>query len=128
LSSEYKSESCSVLLHCLVAVSCCSALFVIGIQIGIVQCLVVVSCCSVLYCVAVSCCSVSQCIICHYNSNWNRAQTLSFLLWNGPFEKRPVMSRQDSDDHSDDHFGYGVATSSRLLKIIGLFCRISSFL
>ena len=61
----------------------------------------VVLCCSVMQCVAV-CCSLLQCVAVPYS----------------------VVACADTRLPSVDK--YGVATISRLLRIIGLFCRISS--
>jgi len=67
-----------------------------SIQSGVL--LVGAVCCSVLQCVAV-CCSVLQCVAV-------RCSVLQCVSWMGT--------------------AYGGATLSRLLQIIGLFCRISS--
>jgi len=51
----------------------------------------------------------------------------SCLFSNEPFEKRPGMTIEDFGLHSDDHFESHllrcVAMISRLLEIVGLFCR-----
>jgi len=82
------------------------------------------------------------------NASRNPQWSNSYLFSNEPFEERPGMTLEGFDLHSDDHFeshllGNGlyscyfstlelrwiwVATISRLLKIIGLFCRVSSLL
>jgi len=74
----------------------------------VLQCVAV--CCSVLQCVAV-CCSVLQCVdpIRECAVCCSELQSIAVRTW-------PTASI------------YGVATISRLLKITGLFCRISSLL
>jgi len=90
----------------LVAV-CCSVLQCVAVCCSVLQCVAV--CCSVLQCVAV-CCSVRS-LICYFA-----------LLCTFPpmFLLSPITACRMR--------AYGVATISRLLKIIGLFCRVSSVL
>jgi len=72
---------------------------------SVLQCVAV--CCSVLQCVAV-CCNVLQCVenmLCLYRAPTRRAPSTRALKV------------------CDQKYPYGVASSSRLLKIIALFCK-----
>jgi len=120
---------CSVLLQCRVAVSCCcvlqcrvtvcrSALFVVGIQIGIVN--AQSSYFLLQRLVAVSCCSVLQCLP---HIGIVNAQSSCFVS-NQPFEKRPVSSIQDSDLYSHDHFGEGMGANQLCRIVFGISSQI----
>jgi len=82
------------------AAVCCSVLQCVAVCFSVLQCVAV--CCSVLQCVAV-CCSVSQCVaVC-----CSVLQCIAVIhIWS----LFCILT-------------YGVATISRLLKIIGLFCK-----
>jgi len=85
-------------LQCVVV--CCSVL----------QCVAV--CCSVLQCVAV-CCSVLQCVV-----------VCCSVLHGHSGHSNDTHVNQIFIPRVPAHVCYGVATISRFLKIIGLFCRI----
>jgi len=111
------TDGCCSVLQC-VAV-CYSVLQCVAVYCSVLQCVAV--CCSVLQCVAVccsvlqcvaACCSVLQCVKCF--------QTLPQFI--------PQRHRRSYKTHESQNLWYGVATISRLLQIIGLFCRILSLL
>ena len=93
-------------------------------------------CCSVLQCVAV-CCSVLQCVaVCCPGSREfpGRGESLC-IFWAGvkSVTGENLRVSQGWESVTGLRLGtvflsYGVATMGRLLKIIGLFCRISSVL
>ena len=104
--------ACCSMLQC-VAV-CCSVLQCVAVCCSVLQCAAV--CCSVLQCIAVGCsvlqcvavcCSVLQCVAVCCRTHMR--------TWKLSFHKRGLHSTQNR-----------VATNSKLLKIMGLFCRISS--
>ena len=82
--------------------ACCSVLQCVAVCCSVLQCVAV--CCSVLQCASV-CCSALQCVavccgVLQYGTVWCSVVQCGVVCC------------------------YGVATISRLLKIIGLFCRI----
>jgi len=123
---------CCSVLQC-VAV-CCSVMQCAAVCWEVLQCVAV--CCSVLQCVAV-CFSTLQCAaVCHsvwqclfsdartsrYSEDFSPPLSLSLshsLAISSAFSETSVRALLRS---------YGVSTISRLLKIIGLSCRISSLL
>jgi len=74
-------------------------------------------CCSVVQCVAV-CCSVLQCVAVCCSVLQYVAVCCSVL--------QCVAVSSGVSAAAGGHRDYGVATISRLLPIVGLFCRISS--
>jgi len=87
----------------------------------VLQCVAV--CCSVLQCVAV-CCSVLQCVVvrlqCVAVCRSAIAECCNASVLVSP-SSRSALTLLSGETH-------GVATISRLLKITGFFCRISSLL
>ena len=130
---------CCSVLRC-VAV-CCSVLQCVAVCYSVLQCVAV--CCRVLPCVAV-CCSVLQCLavccsvlrcdahcsIClHYCNICVHQKKEPYIpskraLYS--FKKSPIFLQKEP--YILPNTPYGVATITRLLNIIGLFCRISSLL
>ena len=102
---------CSVLQS--VAV-CCSVMSYQSIDVS--TCV----CCSLLQCIAV-CGSALQCHVMSVHCSVTSYQLVSTCVYIHVLEG--VL-----DKHSSARRRYGVATMSRPLKIIGLFCRISSLL
>jgi len=90
---------------------CCSVLQHVAVCCSVVTCVAV--CCSVLQCVAV-CCIVATCVAvccgCSVLGTATHCNIQDSLFW-----YKSLIST-----------GYGVATISRLLQIIGLFCRMWS--
>ena len=101
---------------------CCSVLQCVAVCCSVLQCVAV--CCSVLQCLA-ACCSVLQYVpVC-----WARLVCAGLFPQTSPtmcgrFAERELHT--EALYKSSTH--YGVASISRLLTIIGLFCRISSLL
>ena len=97
----------------------------VAVCCSVLQCVAV--CCSVLQCVAV-CCSVLQCVrICDVTLHismtlWITAKSCHVTLWQYMWHacNKAIMRIYDYDVTLYD---YGVATISRLLEIIGLFCK-----
>ena len=84
-------------------------------DVPVLQCVAV--CCSVLQCVAV-CCSVLQCVaVC---CNVLQCVENMLCLYRAPTRRAPSTRVLKV---CDQKYPYGVASSSRLLKIIGLFCK-----
>jgi len=84
---------------------CCSVLQCVAVCCSVLQCAAV--CCSVLQCAAV-CCSVPQCVTSQFAEE--------DLGVKAPYGSRPLCVHLPA--------WYGVATISRLLKIICFFCKI----
>jgi len=85
---------------------CCSVLQCVAVGRSVLQCVAV--CCSVLQCVAV-CCSVLPCVA-----------VCCSVRMAGAFTSDPPTQKEA---HVCFLECYGVATISRLLRIIGLFCK-----
>ena len=99
---------CCSVLQCIAV--CCSVLQCVAVCCSVFQCVAV--CCSVLQCVPV-CCSVSQCV-----AVWRTVlQCDADKFVSNSMPPRAAIAEC-----------YAVATVSRIDKIIGLFCRISSLL
>ena len=90
----------------------------VAVCCSVLQCVAV--CCSVLQCVAV-CCSVLQCV-----ANMRTTPIICLILigfgTGYPIEQNMIRIKRYAMPNM------GVATISRLLKITGLVCRISSLL
>jgi len=99
----YGQQEFSRILRVTVCYSVCVMSQCVAVCCSVLQCVAV--CCSVLQCVAV-CCSVLQCV-CYVTVCCSVLQ-----------QDTVCMIRH----------GHGVATISRLPRIIRLFCRIQSFL
>ena len=108
-----------IVLHCL-AVSCsnlwclvvsCGVLWCLAVCGSVLQCVAV--CCSVLQFVAV-CCSVLQCVAVSCSGIFSCTDMYRvFLLFSMNIKYSSISKRNV----------YRVATISRLLQIIGLFCK-----
>jgi len=139
---------CCSVLPCLVWAMRRVACTLLHVWCSVLQCVAV--CCSVLQCVAV-CCSVElACTMLHVWCIWSSHLT---HLWMNHFMNKPgsfnslqytcvfwirtlrcvcwcpsVVHMKALHDSSLNESCYGVATISRLLKMITLFCRTSSLL
>jgi len=125
---------CSVLQCVAVRCSvCCSVLQCFAVCCSVLQCLAV--CCSVLQCVAV-CCSVLQCVTVCCSGLQCAAMCCSVHTRTHTHTHTPIHTYTKTCSRAIccvrgslcEVLRYGVATISRHLKIIGLFCRISSLL
>jgi len=124
--SVLQSESCATLLVSCVRRGrvreslwqvCCTMLQRVAGCCSVLQCVAV--CCSVLQCAAV-CCSVLQCVaVCCSKSHVQHCLSPE----SAGVETQRQTQRQNVCLYL--YFGswYGVATISRLLKMIGLFCK-----
>jgi len=107
-SSRNRSRQMPGLLQCVAG--CCRVLQCVAVWCSVVQCVAV--CCSPLQCVAV-CCSLLQSVAVCCSLLQGGAE------WSWVARCVAVCSSMGQ---------YGVATVSRIDKIIGLFCRIFSLL
>jgi len=115
---------CHSVLQC-VAVCCCSVLQCAAVCCSVLQCVAV--CCSVLQCVAVCCTVLRQPYLHDVAARMLLHPLLHAYIHTHPFTCMHICTRPYVY-FNIHHSQYGVATISRLLKIVGLFCRISSLL
>jgi len=100
-----------VLYICRGPLEWCNVMQCVAVHYSVLQCVAV--CCSVLQCVAV-CCSVLQCVaVCCSVLQ----RHIVYWVWVTTLKTKKHSSLIDC------FFVYWVASTSRLLKIIGLFCK-----